>query len=493
MSSHVPDGILEPEKWLKDQNSEANTETQQLLLNPLLKKDVWRTIEDLGLELNQHHKILTINFQLIKINWFKLLIKLYILVKSQQNISPNSLKNEVLYLNKFSKFLTQASVLYPEQINEKIFEDFDNYLKSSKLSQSYIVCIYATLASFFVLCRQEGWLNVDTYWFKGKCKKPRPKNDKIEYIPEEIWQQLDQHLHHLPEEIQRMPLIIRRTGLRIGELLNLPFDCLRKRETKWRLRFLTEKYKTEDEIPICTDLVLIIEEQQEYIFNHFQGRYNYLFGSSNSGPSYQPTPRVMCTSTFNNWLNKLAQKHNICTKDGQIWRFRSHQFRRTVATVMTNTGIRDLIIQKYLRHRSPDMLNHYAHLLKKVLGQEAQDLIKDSNYVDITGTLVTTHKPKSSMTEIIRRKMYQITTQYGECHRPILKSPCQTVNACLRCEHWRTSNDDLDYLKEDLNRIKTEIKTAGEFGLARQKKELIKDQQHLINCLQALEKINDKN
>ena len=97
------------------------------------------------------------------------------------------------------------------------------------------------------------------------------------------------------------------------------------------------------------------------------------------------------------------------------------------------------------------------------------------------------------MTEIIRRKMYQITTQYGECHRPILKSPCQTVNACFRCEHWRTSNDDLDYLKEDLNRIKTEIKTAGEFGLARQKKELIKDQQHLINCLQALEKINDKN
>ena len=393
MSSHVPDGILEPEKWLKDQNSEANTETQQLLLNPLLKKDVWRTIEDLGLELNQHHKILTINFQLIKINWLKLLIKLYILLRSQQNISPNSLRNEVFYLKSFSIFLIQESILSPKQINDQTFEDFENYLKLSNLSQYSVRATYSILARFLNLCRQEGWLDIDTYWFKGKCQKPTKKNDDIEYIPEEIWQQLEQHLYHLPEEIQRMVLIIRGTGLRIGELLNLPFDCLRKRETKWRLRFLTEKYKTEDEIPICPDLVLIIEEQQEYIFNHFQGRYNYLFGSNNFGRSdcYKPAPRVMCTSTFNNWLNKLAQKHNICTKDGQIWRFRSHQFRRTVATVMTNAGIRDLIIQKYLRHRSPEMLNHYAHLLKKVLGQEYQDLIKDSNYVDITGNLVNIH------------------------------------------------------------------------------------------------------
>ena len=56
---------LEPESWLIEQNSKA----KQLLQNPLLKKDVWRTIEDLGLEVNQHHKILTISFQKIEQEW----------------------------------------------------------------------------------------------------------------------------------------------------------------------------------------------------------------------------------------------------------------------------------------------------------------------------------------------------------------------------------------------------------------------------------------
>ena len=44
---------------------------------------------------------------------------------------------------------------------------------------------------------------------------------------------------------------------------------------------------------------------------------------------------------------------------------------------MTNAGVRDLVIQKYLRHRSPDMQNYYKHLLKQVLGSEYQELIQE--------------------------------------------------------------------------------------------------------------------
>ena len=89
--------------------------------------------------------------------------------------------------------------------------------------------------------------------------------------------------------------------------------------------------------------------------------------------------------------------------------------------------------------------------------------------------------------------MYQITTQYGECHRPQLKSPCQTVNACWRCEHWRTSTDDLDYLKEDLARLESERNVAHQLGIVRQEKGLINDQQSLMIRLQGLEEINHGN
>jgi integrase/recombinase XerD len=198
----------------------------------------------------------------------------------------------------------------------------------------------------------------------------------------------------------------------------------------------------------------------------------------------------MNCETFNKWLNKLATQKNICSKNGEQWHFASHQFRRTVATIMTNAGIRDLIIQKYLRHRSPDMQDYYKNILKQVLKDEYQELIKVNKYVDITGKVVDSHKPTNPVTEYLRRKMYQITTQYGECHRPTLKNPCPTVNSCWRCKEWRVSNVDLPYLKEDLQRVEEELHISEELGMIRQTQGLESDRQSLQNCIKGLEKNN---
>lgn len=489
--SILPDWNNEPDKWLITQNVEA----KKLLSNPLLQKDVWQTVEDLGLIINQHRKALIINFTPIKQDWLKLLAKLYILLRSQRQYSAVYLKNDIGSLARFSEFIDSKSIFALEQIDNKLFEEYDYFLHSlisektkKPLSERSISLHYMTLVNFFNLCRQEGWLDVNTYWFKGRYLRSKPNNDDIEYIPEEVWQQLDEHLHHLPEPIQRMVLVIRGTGLRIGELLNLPLDCLRKRGKQWRLRFLTEKYLVEDELPICEELVAVIQEQQDYIKQHFGNSYHILFNSNDGSHHYKPAPRIMSLSTFNRWLNKLAVEHNICTKQRKVWHFQSHQFRKTVATVMTNAGIRGLIIQKYLRHRSPDMQDYYKHLYQRVLNDEYKELIKETKYVDSTGRIVATHKPNNLITELMRRKMYQVTTQYGECHRPVLKSPCQTVNACWRCEHWLTSSDDLDSLKYDLQRIKAELEIATNLGMVRQQKGLISDRENLVIRIEGLGK-----
>ena len=487
----LPDWNTQPELWLLEQNEFAI----ELLNNPLLQKDVWQTTEDLGLTLAQHNKILSISFERIEQDWLKLLAKLYILLRVKSNYSAVYLKNDVASLVLFSHFIASKSIYNSEDINEQLFSEFDYHLHSVKnkqtkkpLSERTISLHYMTLINFFNLCRQEGWLDVNTHWFKGRYVNSTPKNDNVEYIPEEVWNQLDKHLHLLPSPIQRMVLIIRATGLRIGELLNLPLDCLRKRGNQWRLRFLTEKYKTVDELPICEELVRVVQEQQNYIRQHFGNSYDNLFGSNAAGKSYyEPVPRIMSTSAFNGCLNRFAIEKNICTKEGKQWHFRSHQFRKTVATVMTNAGVRDLIIQKYLRHRSPDMQNYYKHLLKEVVGEEYFELMQGTKYVDSTGKIVKKHKPNNPITELMRRKMYQITTQYGECHRPVLKTPCQTVNACWQCEYWLTSTDDLSYLKQDLQTVEEELEIAHNLGLVRQEKGLSNYQKNLRVRIKALE------
>ena len=89
--SILPDWNSEPEQWLISQNVEA----KKLLSNPLLQKDVWRTIEDLGLAVNQHQKVLSINFKPIKQDWLKLLAKLYILIRSQHKLSAQGKRKKI--------------------------------------------------------------------------------------------------------------------------------------------------------------------------------------------------------------------------------------------------------------------------------------------------------------------------------------------------------------------------------------------------------------
>ncbi len=484
-------------KWSDEYPNLFNNQVAgQLLLNPLIAKDIWKTVDDLGLEVNKHDSHWTLNFEPLHQDWLKLLTKFYILIK-HKSLKTQTLVSTLYTLKKFSLFLKEASIYNFNNLDNQTFDDFDYYLRSqsNKLSPSTISTHYGHLSVFFNTCRVEGWLNVNTYWFQGRCYFSKPKLGDIDYIPEEVWNQLQENIHLLPEQIQRMVLVIRATGLRIGELLNLPFDCLRKRNSQWRLRLKeTEKYEIEDELPIeATELVTIIKEQQNYIKTLFGDSYQNLFCShigsiiKDSGWEFQKTvPKVMCRFTFNKWLNILAKKVNICSKSGQLWHFKSHQFRKTLATILTNAGVRDLIIQKYLRHRSPDMQNYYKHLMKQVIGEEYSELIKEKKYVDISGKVVTTVKPNNPLTELMRRKMHQITTQYGVCHRPNIKSPCQTINACLRCEHWRVTNEDLVYLELDLQRAESELKTSQELGMIRQQQGLLSDINNLKNIIFSL-------
>ena len=138
------------------------------------------------------------------------------------------------------------------------------------------------------------------------------------------------------------------------------------------------------------------------------------------------------------------------------------------------------------------MQRHYKHLLKEVLGHEYEELIKAKKYVDISGQVVLEHKPQNGITELMRRKMYQITTQYGECHRPVIKAPCQTINACWRCEHWRTSTDDLPYLLEDFKQVESELKLAEELGMVKQKQGLEIDFNNLDIRIKGLTETNDR-
>jgi hypothetical protein len=119
--------------YLREDNPDwiQRLEAEPLLNNPLLKKDIWQTVEDLNLKLNEHHKVFTFKFGNISQPWLKLFCKLYILRRSRLNLSVQYLKNQILYLKRFSQFLSSKSINFPEEIEAQCWEDFDYYLRSN--------------------------------------------------------------------------------------------------------------------------------------------------------------------------------------------------------------------------------------------------------------------------------------------------------------------------------------------------------------------------
>jgi len=85
-------------------------------------------------------------------------------------------------------------------------------------------------------------------------------------------------------------------------------------------------------------------------------------------------------------LNKLAAKHHIKGVDEKIWCIQPHQFRHTVGTRMINTGVPVHIVQRYLKHTSPEMTMNYAHLHNSTMKAEFAKF--QGKMVDITGQII---------------------------------------------------------------------------------------------------------
>ncbi len=158
-------------------------EIKQLLENPLLEKNVWQTVEDLGLKIKEHQKISTINFNGFSQHWFELSVKVYTLVKAKIGFSVSTIKIYVGSLKTFSCFLKTQSIDNPAKISNQTFESFDYYLKTKKITEVTTEGYYQALSSFFEFCRLENLFNVNTYWFKGRFKSKYPTNEEVDYIP----------------------------------------------------------------------------------------------------------------------------------------------------------------------------------------------------------------------------------------------------------------------------------------------------------------------
>ena len=154
-------------------------------------------------------------------------------------------------------------------------------------------------------------------------------------------------------------LLIRHSGMRIGECADLSFDCLRSTgPDQWAIHVPLGKLKTERMVPVDSLVVTVVQRLR-------------FFRSLDPRP---PDGRLLARRGSKHALVRQLRRylHQVCHSLGLSARIVPHQLRHTYASEMLRSGVSFPALMKLLGHTSPEMTMLYVELMLNDLQREFQ-------------------------------------------------------------------------------------------------------------------------
>jgi len=185
-----------------------------------------------------------------------------------------------------------------------------------------------------------------------------PPHDQ--YLPKPVSPQVDQRLK---EEMRKTNdlvanalLLMRATGIRIGECLSLTTDCLRHLEqNRWALHVPIGKLHNERWVPM--------DDEGCKIFN----RILSLAGPAPSGPS---SPLLLLPNGKRVSYDRIYDALRDASQRAACPHVRPHQLRHTFATSLVRAGISLPALKEILGHRDIRMTLAYVKVTQNDLQRE---------------------------------------------------------------------------------------------------------------------------
>lgn len=422
-------------------------------------KEIW-DLRKLGVSVNMAQPSYMLNFTVIAQPWLREAAKGY-LRYSVSSASASSCKHRLTALAKFSSFLSEKNpMLQPAEVTRVLIVEYIGYLIKSTLTVETRAGYLHILRIFFDLNRREGWVLFPDVHLIYDEDMPVQRKRQPRFIPEDVLSQLHQHMGELEPSLLRMLLILEACGMRISELCTMSLNCLiQDTAGDWFLRYYQTKMKKEHSVPIPREIAAVIQEQQQAVQEQWGDSAKYLFPSKKG----QPLKR----SVFWNALNRLAYQKQIRDGSGQLYSFRPHRFRHTLATRMINNGVPQHIVQRYLGHETPQMTARYAYILDQTMKDEYAKY--RGKVVDVTGKVIEQKSvADSSDLQWLKKNILAQALPNGKCALPVVAGDCPHANACLTCVHFRTDAGFLPQHKTQLAETQRLIQVARKNGWRRQ-------------------------
>lgn len=177
-----------------------------------------------------------------------------------------------------------------------------------------------------------------------------------QYLPRPLTAEADRELQHRLGRSEHPGawalLLMRRTGLRLGELRDLEYHCVRSDGRCPLLKVPLGKLHNERLVPIDADAVELIQRLQ----------------------SIEPRARPWLVPGFGdarmsyNRLRRILDRHSHGLADPE--RIASHRLRHTYATEMLSAGMSLLGVMRLLGHRDYRMTLRYTAITPEAVGEE---------------------------------------------------------------------------------------------------------------------------
>jgi site-specific recombinase XerD len=276
--------------------------------------------------------------------------------------------------------------------------------------------------------------------------------------------------------------ILRGTGLRLGELLDLELDCLWDTPTHgtW-VKVPVGKLGTERTVPLDADTLAAFDEWMSH-----RGRQRPLAHPRDGRPAeflFMERGRRLSAYRLRHGLDDAVTDAGLVGRGGQPLRVTPHILRHTYATSLVNAGMSLQALMAVLGHVSAEMTLRYASIASPTVRAAYEAAM---GKVRARSALIVVPAGKTAVpdrVEWLRAEMLKTRVAHGYCARELVAEACPYANICEQCENFVTAPEfgpAIQSQLDDIRAIRDDAQARGwESEVARHERVITSIERHL--------------
>jgi len=311
-----------------------------------------------------------------------------------------------------------------------------------------------------------------------RLDKPLPRA-----LPPDVDRDLMAAVNQLDDPFARIGLtLLRGTGIRLGELLDLELDCVWDSPShgSW-LKVPLGKLGTERTVPLDAATLSALDEWMA-----LRGPQRALSHPRLNRPAdflFVERGRRLSAYRLRHGLDDAAAAAGLPGHDGQPLHATPHQLRHTYATSLVNAGMSLQALMALLGHVTTEMTLRYASLAAPTIRTAYEEAMGKARS-RLTLTIAPVGKPLvPNRVEWLRGEMLKTRVAHGYCSRQLAAEACPYANICEQCDNFVTTTEFIPALQAQLADITALRDDAAERGwdteVARHARVITSIQRHL--------------